>query len=65
MPKAKTRKAAQKRFKITKTGKVMRGHQNSSHLKSKKSKSQKRRHKEPAQLKGKQAQMIKRMLPYG
>lgn len=65
MPKAKTRKAAQKRFKITKTGKVMRGRQYGRHLRSKKTKSQSRRHKEPAKVTGKFAKTIKRMLPYG
>lgn len=65
MPKMKTKTAAKKRFKITKTGKVMRGHQNSRHLRIKKSKSRIRRQKEPAKLKGRQAKLIKRMLPYG
>lgn len=62
--KVKTKQAAFKRFKITKTGKVMRGHQLSRHLKLAKSKSRKRRQKEPAQLTGKFARKIKRMLPY-
>jgi len=32
MPKGKTRKAAAKRFRITKTGKIMRGHAKMRHL---------------------------------
>ncbi len=62
MNKQKTTKAAVKRFKVTKTGKVMRGRQFGRHLRRKKSKSQKRRHKEPAQVMGKIAKKIKRML---
>ena len=64
MPKAKTKKAALRRFKITKTGKVIRGHQYGRHLKAKKSQKRSRRHKEPAKLFGRQAKLIKRMLPY-
>lgn len=64
MPKVKTKKAAQKRFKITKTGKVIRGRQYGRHLKAKKSQKRSRRHKEPAKLTGKFAKTIKRMLPY-
>lgn len=64
MPKVKTRKAARKRFKITKTGKVIRGRQYGRHLKEKKSKRRSRRQREPAELVGKQAKTIKRMLPY-
>ncbi|MDP3998696.1 MAG: 50S ribosomal protein L35 [bacterium] len=65
MPKVKTKKAAARRFKITKTGKVLRGHQYSRHLQTKKSGRRRRRHKEPAKLTGKNAKLIKRMLPYG
>lgn len=64
MPKAKTKKAALRRFKITKTGKVIRGRQYGRHLKAKKSQKRSRRHKEPGKLVGKQAKLIKRMLPY-
>lgn len=64
MPKLKTRTAVKKRFKITKTGKIIRGHQCGRHLKAKKRKTRIRRQKEPAMVKGKFAQKIKRMLPY-
>jgi large subunit ribosomal protein L35 len=60
--KQKVRKSAAKRFKVTKTGKVMFGHQYGSHKKLNKSKSRLRRQKEPGVLKGKFAKKIKRML---
>jgi len=41
--KMKTRKTAVKRFKVTATGKLMRGHQHHTHLLSKKSAARKRR----------------------
>ena len=43
MPKQKTKKAAKKRFKITKTGKVLRRAHGARHLRRKKSASRKRR----------------------
>lgn len=65
MGKAKTKKVVSKRFKITKTGKLMRGRQMGRHLRAHKSKSQMRRQKEPTQIKGKLAKSVKRFLPYG
>lgn len=62
MKKVKTRKGVAKRFKITKTGKVLHGKQNRSHLRSKRSKSRLRRLKEPAQVTGEFAKKIKQML---
>ncbi len=62
MSKIKVRKSAAKRFKVTKTGKVMFGHQYSSHLKIHKSKSRLRRQKEPGILSGEFAKKVKRML---
>lgn len=60
--KKKVRDSVSKRFKVTKTGKVMFGHQFGSHKKMNKSKSRIRRQKEPGQLKGKFAKKVKRML---
>lgn len=60
--KQKARKSAAKRFKVTKTGKVMFEHQYSSHLKLKKSKRRLRRHKEPAVLEGRFGKKVKQML---
>jgi large subunit ribosomal protein L35 len=65
MPKIKVKKAAAKRFKVTKTGKVMHGKQFGGHLKPGKSKSRQRRLKEPAELTGKFAKKIKQMLAVG
>lgn len=62
MPKQKTRKSASKRFKVTKTGKVMFEHQMASHLRRKKSARQKRRQAEPGLLVGEFAKKVKRML---
>ncbi|MGH7245879.1 MAG: 50S ribosomal protein L35 [Candidatus Levyibacteriota bacterium] len=64
MPKKKTRKSASKRFRVTKTGKVMFGHQYMSHLKSGKSKRRIRRGKEPGVLAPMFAKKIKKMLGY-
>ncbi len=63
--KLKTRKSASKRFKVTKTGKVMHGHQFGSHLKLGKSKRRLRKIKEPAELKGKFGKKIKKLLAKG
>lgn len=58
----KVKKSISRRFKVTKTGKVMRGKQNTSHLKTNKSKTQIRRGKEPAQVEGLFARKIKKLL---
>jgi large subunit ribosomal protein L35 len=42
MPKMKTNSSAKKRFRVTKKGKVMRGHAYHSHLLTKKSKKRKK-----------------------
>lgn len=47
MSKLKTKTSLKKRFKLTKKGKLLRRGQNTRHLKSAKSKTQKRRGKEP------------------
>ena len=60
--KIKVRSSVAKRFKITKTGKVMHGHQYNGHLKFGKSKSRLRRLKEPGQLTGEFAKKIKKLL---
>ncbi len=62
MLKKKIKKSVSKRFKVTKTGKVMFSHQFKSHLKINKSKSRLRRQKEPAVIGGKFAKKIKQML---
>jgi len=51
MAKMKTKKIATKRFKITKSGKLMHRVQGARHLRRKKSQSQKRRQDKPRQVK--------------
>jgi large subunit ribosomal protein L35 len=60
--KKKVRDSVAKRFKVTKNGKVLFGHQYGSHKKINKSKSRIRRQKEPGQLTGEFAKKIKLML---
>lgn len=62
MNKKKIKKSVSKRFKVTKTGKVMFEHQYGSHKKLNKSKSRIRRQKEPGVLNGLFAKKIKKML---
>lgn len=62
MPKQKTRKSVAKRFKITKTGKVICRHAESRHLQSKKNKKRQRRHKRTKILQGRIAKKIKKIL---
>lgn len=60
--KTKTRKAAAKRFKITKSGKVMHRSQNLRHLRTVKGKRNQRRLKLMKELGGKFASKIKKMM---
>ena len=62
MSKKKIKKSVAKRFKVTKTGKVLYSHQYKSHLKMNKSKSRLRRQKETGVLKGTFAKKIKQLL---
>ena len=62
MRKKKIKKSISKRFKVTKTGKVLFSHQYGSHKKLGKSRSRIRRQKEPAKLKGTFAKKIKKAL---
>lgn len=65
MPKLKTNKSANKRFRVTKSGKILRGHQLNSHLKTKKAADRIRRHLEPTQVDDSQKKTLERLLPYG
>lgn len=60
--KKKVNKSVSKRFKVTKTGKVMFQHQYGSHKKLNKSSRRQRRQHEPGELEGLFAQKIKKML---
>ena len=63
MPKVKTKKIVRKRFKLTKTGKVMHRTQGARHLRSRKNKARQRRQDEPQQTTNtKYATMVKRFL---
>ncbi|MBI4084888.1 MAG: 50S ribosomal protein L35 [Candidatus Levybacteria bacterium] len=62
MRKLKIKKSVARRFKVTKTGKVMFGHQYGSHLKLHKSKRRIRRQKEPGVMTGTFAKKVKKML---
>lgn len=62
MPKLKVKKSVAKRFKVTKTGKILFAHQYQGHLKVHKSKSRLRRGKEPGVLTGAFAKRIKKLL---
>lgn len=62
MPKLKIKRSVKRRFKVTKNGKVLRGSQMRSHLRSKKSKRAQRALKEPKQVQAKFAKKIKQLL---
>ena len=62
--KQKTKKAAAKRFKITKTGKILRRRQMANHLKAAKSKTAKKRYKRVALVSKPEKKSISRLMPY-
>ena len=62
MPKLKTKKGIKKRFKLTKTGKVMSRKAGKSHLLTSKSRKRKRKLRAGSQLKGSDAKNLKRFL---
>ncbi len=63
MSKVKTKKIVRKRFKITKTGKVIHRAQGARHLRSKKNKARQRRQDAPKEVTNtKFAGMVKRFL---
>ena len=64
MPKIKTRKCVAKRFKVTKTGKVMMSKSGRRHILTTKSSKRKRKMRKKIQAKGKFAKNIKKQLPY-
>lgn len=65
MPKLKTHKGAQKRFRLTATGKVKRGHAFARHILTKKSTKRKRQLDVDALVADADQKPTKRMLPYG
>ncbi len=64
MPKIKTKRGVRKRFRITKTGKVMAYHAGKIHFKRRKRANTKRKLRQMQVLKSGDAAKVKRMLPY-
>ena len=63
--KLKTHSGAKKRFKLTKNGKVKRGHAFRSHILTKKPTKLTRGYRQPSYVDETNASALKRMLPYG
>jgi len=64
MPKLKTHSGAKKRFKLSATGKVIRGHANKSHILNKKTRKRKRGLRQTAVADVTNVMKVKKMLPY-
>jgi large subunit ribosomal protein L35 len=64
MPKLKTHKGTAKRFRITRTGKVLRAHAFRSHLLAHKSAKRKRAYSKLKALKKGDAAIVRRAMPY-
>ena len=64
MPKLRTHRASAKRFRITKTGKIVRPHAQKSHLLEHKSPRRKRQYSKLLILSGKDARRLRRVAPY-
>ena len=62
--KLKTMSGAKKRFKITKNGKIKRGHAFRSHILTKKTTKRTRGYRHPSYVDETNAKALKRMLPY-
>lgn len=65
MPKLKTHKGAAKRFRITATGKIKRGHSHARHILTKKSNKRKRLLDIDALVSKSDQERVEMMLPYG
>ncbi len=64
MPKIKTKRGAAKRFKVSKTGKVMRRRGFKSHILSTKSRKRKRRLRQAESVSSYEAKTMRRLIPY-
>ncbi|MBQ9964532.1 MAG: 50S ribosomal protein L35 [Clostridia bacterium] len=64
MPKIKTHSGAKKRFKLTKTGKVLRAHAYKSHILNKKTTKRKRNLRKTAIADVTNVYQVKRLIPY-
>ncbi|HSB11669.1 MAG TPA: 50S ribosomal protein L35 [Blastocatellia bacterium] len=65
MPKLKTHKGAAKRFRLTATGKIKRGHSHARHILTKKTTKRKRQLDIDEMVAKADAHGVHRMLPYG
>jgi large subunit ribosomal protein L35 len=65
MPKLKTNKAAAKRFRFTKTGKVKRSHAFARHILTKKSMNKKRALRKGVLVDKRDEKEIRMLMPYG
>jgi large subunit ribosomal protein L35 len=65
MPKLKTHKGAAKRFRLTATGKIKRGHSHARHILTKKSAKRKRNLDIDVMVAKADEKLVKNMLPYG
>jgi large subunit ribosomal protein L35 len=65
MPKLKTHKGAAKRFRLTATGKIKRGHSHARHILTKKTAKRKRNLDIDVLVSEADEAAVKRMLPYG
>ena len=64
MPKIKTHTGAKKRFKLSKNGKVIRGHANKSHILNKKTTKRKRGLRQTTVADVTNVAKIKKLIPY-
>ncbi len=64
MPKIKTHTGAKKRFKLSKTGKVIRAHANKSHILNKKTTKRTRNLRKTTVADKTNVAQIKRLIPY-
>ena len=64
MPKLKTHKGAAKRFRLTATGKIKRGHSHARHILTKKTNKRKRLLDIDALVSDSDQKRVERMLPY-
>ena len=62
MPKMKTKRGASKRFRVTASGRIKRGHSNRSHILTKKTTKRKRQFRRPETIDQADSGLIKRML---
>ena len=65
MPKLKTHKGAAKRFRVTATGKIKRGHSHARHILTKKDAKRKRNLDQDTLVDKADAKLVRHMLPYG